>query len=260
MKRTLGQISLILCLFITLSAFASCDLFTKSDSTESDSSSENSEISSSLLESEISETESLSEETTEEETTEEETTEDEVIETEMVEDVVSFVDYTRSERKLHNLKTDGNTAVSFTVPDGQLKRLYINMTDQLVSSTWYTKCSIKIDIYAFDGNYRTTIKTEPIYSEHITSTLRLYTISFEDGQMPAGDYLVVMSYVADDSNTTNTDDIYSGVLSDALWYAKTIPEGYEQYNIASYINGNKNRNENYAHKNKHIRLRRRKKA
>ena len=245
MKRVLKHISVTLCLFIILSAFASCDLFTGDGSTESDSSSASSESSSVLLESESSKSETseetTEEETTEEETTEEETTEEEVVETELVEDVVSFVDYTRSERKLHNLKTDGNTAVSFTVPDGQLKRLYINMTDQLVSSTWYTKCSIKIDIYAFDGNYRTTIKTEPIYSEHITSTLRLYTIYFEDGEMPAGDYLVVMSYAQDESDTGNTDDIYSGVLSDALWYAKTIPEGYEQYNIASYINGNKNR-------------------
>lgn len=240
MKRVLKQISVTLCLFIILSAFASCDLFTGDGSTESDSSSASSESSSVLLESESSESET-SEETTEEETTEEETTEEEVVETELVEDVVSFVDYTRTQRSLHDLKTGEKAAVSFTIPDGQLKRLYINFTDKLVSSTWYTTCSINVDIYSFDGNYRSSIKTEPIYSEHITSTLRTYTISFEDGQMPAGDYLMVLSYVKDEANEANEDQIHGGVLIDTLWYARTIPEEYEQYNIASYIGDSKDR-------------------
>ncbi len=252
MKRTFRQISVTLCLFMMLSAFASCDLFMGDGSTESISL-ENSESSSVSLGSESFETESsedetteetteeeTTEETTEEETTEEETTE-EVFETELVEDVISFVDYTRTQRSLHDLKTGEKAAVSFTIPDGQLKKLYINLTDKLVSSTWYTTCSIKVDIYSFDGNYRSTIKTEPIYSEYITSTLRTYTICFEDGQMPAGDYLMVLSYVEDESGAANEDEIYGGVLVDTLWYAKTIPEEYEQYNIASYIGDSKDR-------------------
>ena len=259
MKPIFKQISIALCLFLILSVFASCDLFTDTDSTESDSSPINSESSSDSLESDPSETGSSSEESSEEQSSEEQSSEEQsseeqsseeqsseeqssesTTETELVEDVVSLVDYTRTSRRRHDLKTGGSLAVSFTVPEGQMTRFYINMNDSLVNKTWYTTCSINVDIYPFDGDYTTSINADPVYSEHITSTLRLYTIHFEDGQIPAGNYLVVISYNEDTSNAVTGSNIYTGVLYDLLWSESTLPEGYEKYNIASYTNGKKN--------------------
>ena len=94
--------------------------------------------------------------TTEEATTVEET---EPVETELGEDIVSFIDYTRaSSRGLHNLKTGGDMAISFTIPEGQLKSIYLTLTDK----NGYNDVSYEINVYAFNGKYDESVATEPL--------------------------------------------------------------------------------------------------
>lgn len=201
-------------------------------------------------------------------------------ETEYVDELVCFVDYVReSARTYHDLKVRGDAAISFTVPDGYLTKLYLNLTDYY----GYTLCSINVNIYHFTGSYRSTVEDEPIYSEYITSSLRTYNIFFEEGQIPAGDYLIVLSYVEPEitteshiaehelvesetvesqteSETTTDGDtstesdteatkpeekpeiVYHGkVIQDNFWYGATIPEEYKKYNMISYMDGRTNK-------------------
>ena len=128
-----------------------------------------------------------------------------------------------------------------------MTKLYLNLTDIY----GLTECSIQLNIYAFDGNYNNTLATEPIYGEYITSSYRTYTVEFEDGQMTAGDYLVVLSYVEpEDSETDETEsstnaeepnEIHSKVVVDNFWYKNTLPEEYEQYNLRSYTKDKANK-------------------
>lgn len=237
MSKFIKITSVILCLAVVFGALAACG------SNETDNPEES--LSESVSE---SASEEISEVPTEEET----------FETELVEDLVSFIDYTRSERNYHNLKNAGNVAVSFTIPSGQMKKLYLNITDIY----GLTECSIQLNIYSFDGNYKDTLKTEPIYGEYITSSYRTYTVEFEDGQMTAGDYLVVLSYVEpevpeneetedteDSESSTDTDtkeeapavEIHTKVVVDTFWYNSTLPDEYEQYNLRSYIKDKANK-------------------
>ena len=230
------------------------------------------------VETEEAETEAFTEAVTTSEatetTTETETlteTETEEKETVMVSDLVSFVDYTASSRSYYDL-LDGDIAMSFTVPDGYIKTLYLNLTD----SNSYTECSVDVSIYVMENRYDTAVESMPIYNEYITSTLRTYTIEFEEGQIGAGKYLLVVSYVdideaedvraeaegeptgteaATDETETGFDSCetevtppvepdpepkperYTKVIRDRCWLPKTTPDEYVQYGIKTYING-----------------------
>lgn len=243
MNKFIKRICIILCLAFVFSALSACNQSTEEEPEES--------VSEPSADSEPTDTSVKPEESEEEET----------FETELVEDLVSFIDYTRSTRGYHSLKSGGNAAVSFTIPEGQLKKLYLNISDNQKAVV----CSIQLDIYSFNGNYKNTIATEPIYSEYITESLRTYTVEFEDGQMCAGDYLVVLSYVdpkdlieidteeSESSTETETDtetgakeeaapvEIHTKVVADNFWYNTTLPEEYEQYNLRSYINDRANK-------------------
>ena len=166
--------------------------------------------------------------TTEEATTVEET---EPVETELGEDIVSFIDYTRaSSRGLHNLKTGGDMAISFTIPEGQLKSIYLTLTDK----NGYNDVSYEINVYAFNGKYDESVATEPLCNQVVTSSMRTVEIAFEDGEMGPGSYLVVASYY-EDENTP--EDAYCSIIRDIFWNNKTEPEGYKDYVLRSYIDG-----------------------
>ena len=226
MNRFVKRICIVLCISFIISTIAACNNTEKPEESLSESSSE-----------------STSEEIKE---SSEESQEEVTYETELVEDLVTFADYTRSSRTYFDLKT-GNAAMSFTIPKGQMTKLYLNLTDIY----GLTECSIQLNIYAFDGNYNNTLATEPIYGEYITSSYRTYTVEFEDGQMTAGDYLVVLSYVEpEDSETDETEsstnaeepnEIHSKVVVDNFWYKNTLPEEYEQYNLRSYTKDKANK-------------------
>ena len=225
MSKFIKRISVILCLAMVFGARAACS-------------------GNEVKEPEDSLSESVSESTPS--ATPDESQEEETFETELVEDLVTFVDYTRSSRTYHDLKS-GNVAMSFTIPEGQMKKLYLNLTDIYGLSD----CSIQLDIYAFDGDYKDSKKTEPIYSEYITSSYRTYTVEFEDGQMPAGDYLVILSYVEpeapeEDSTSESGEEVpakavHTKVIVDNFWYNTTLPEEYEQYNLRSYTKDKANK-------------------
>ncbi len=202
----------------------------------------------------------------------EETTESQILDTEEVEDLVSFVDYVRSSSRSYYDLLSGDIAVSFTVPDGYLKTLYLNITDK----GSYTECSVDVSIYVFDGKYNSSVESEPIYNEYITTVLRTHKINFEDGKIGAGDYLMVVSYVdvieetlvstdpstdgeeiSDETDTesnsesenetekkpeTPVEEAFTKVISDKCWIPKSSPDEYDAYNLKSYVNGKHNKN------------------
>ena len=288
MKIKFDRVALLLTFSILLSMFSGCTTTEISENTEAEilseiiaetylntePSSENVEDSeiTTILEETFTEIEASSAEIQVESTTESEeqitteiefTTESELvietepIETEFVRDVISFVDYTKSSRGLYDLKS-GDIAMSFTVPYGYLKTLYVNITDK----NSYTDVSVTVNLYEFDGNYNTSVKAEPIYSEYITRTLRTYAIEFDEYQIGEGRYLMVVSYVEpvieifediNDETTVDTNDEtqgedttetetapYSSVVRDNCWTPKTFPDDYDIYKLVSYVKGKKN--------------------
>ena len=164
---------------------------------------------------------------TNEETSSESNGPDEPVETEWGREIVSFVNYTTDSRGSLNLKSRGDAAVSFTVPDGYLKEFYLNLSNEV----GYVACGFTVKMYRFNGSYEESVQTETIYSTNITSTMKTTTLTFEDEQFGAGDYLLVVSY-----DKSVGADHYT-VMIDGVWNEAKIPENYKQYAMVSYING-----------------------
>ncbi|MBQ8409901.1 MAG: hypothetical protein IJY39_13655 [Clostridia bacterium] len=165
-------------------------------------------------------------ESAETENTETETTEIEKVETERGMDIVSFVDYTSDNRSSVDLK-DGAVAVSFTVPaESYLKEFYLNLNNE----AQYVDCSIDVAMYRFNGDYSASVKTEPIYTKTITSSLKSSTLKLEDKQFGAGDYVLVVSCTEDAAGSTS-------VMIDSAWIENRLPDQYKEYAMVSYING-----------------------
>ena len=143
-------------------------------------------------------------------------------------ELISFVNYTSMERDVLDLRKEKSVAVSFTVPDGCLKSFYLNLTNEVE----YVQCNFAVDLYRFDGTYHTTVESEPIYSAEITRMLKTYVLSFADGQIPAGDYLLEVR-LGDGAE----EGTYSSVMKDIFWNAFYLPVEYEQYNMKSYLGG-----------------------
>lgn len=202
-----------------------------------ESSSEESEIDSSEESSSVSESSESEESSAESSETSESTVITEPAETEAVEDFISFIDYTTaSSRGLYDLKTNGDVAVSFTIPEGYVKTIYLNLTDK----NNYTDCSFYVTIHAFDGKYDTSAATEPLFYKHITSTLRSYTLEFDEGELPAGEYLMIVSYAdLGDSNETNAEEetLYTSIVRDLCWLPRTCPDELDPYELRCYKNG-----------------------
>ena len=228
----LSLLTLMPCLFACDSSIDGGETNTTAQSSQ-ESFSEESEVDSSensKAASESSEHEASSESS-------ESTSVTEPAETELVEDLISFIDYTSaSSRGLHDLKTGGDVAISFTIPEGYVKTLYLNLSDKNA----YTDCSFYVTIHAFDGKYDTSAATEPIFYKHITSTLRSYTLEFDENEIPAGKYLLIVSYAdLGDSDEANAEEeaLYTSIVRDLCWLPRTCPDEYEQYELRCYTNG-----------------------
>ena len=237
MKNLLKLICLTICFSFLLSAFVACDGKETETSAQTDAPTDaattaeatDTDVTEGASE-KLSDTESVA--ATTEETTPVET---EAIETEVAEDIVVFNDYTRATgRGMHDLRTGGDMAISFTIPEGELQSLYLVLTDK----NNFTDVAYEINIYNFDGDYDDSVATEPIYSEIVTSSMRTLEIVFEDGEMGVGSYLVVASCYEDDSIP---DDTYCSIIKDNFWNNKTEPEEYKDYVLRSYINGKINK-------------------
>ena len=222
MTNIFKRISLILCFVMLITLSVACDggkpITESSEATE-------------ITENKAQETTIITDESDESER-ETETEESQPVKVEIVDDIITFADFTRSSRSYLDIKKDGDIAISFTIPEGQVKELYLNLTDIYQK----TKCSFDVNIYAFDGRYDSSVASTPVYYEYITSTYRTYTIPFEDGQITEGDYLLVVSFV-DPGEETTEDELHSKVIVENCWQPKTYPEEFKKYSLKSYING-----------------------
>ena len=236
MKNFIKLICLMICFSFVLSAFVACD--GKKTEKETQAATQAATESESAVVTAPKETESASVSETILETTEEVTTveETEAVETELEADVVVFNDYTRtSSRGMHNLKTGGDMAISFTVPEGaEITSVYLVLTDK----NNFTPVSYEINIYNFDGDYDDSVATTPIYNEVVISSMRTHEIQFEDGEMAEGSYLVVASCYEDE---TIPEDTYCSIIKDNFWNSKSEPEEYKEFVLRSYIDGKVNK-------------------
>lgn len=231
MKKLTKGLCLLLCLVFLMTLVISCNSASDENdaapgTTAKDSSNETTETAG-----EDQENESDSESETE--------TQEEIKETstEIKKSVISFADYSRSSSRTYlDLKKDKEIAVSFTVPDGEIKEMYLNLSD----INGFVDCCFDVNLYPFNGRYESAVASEPIYSEQITSTMRTYTIAFEDGLVTKGDYLLVVSYAGPDE-IAEDDELHYKVVVDNCWQPKTYPEEFKQYSLKSYTKGKLNK-------------------
>ena len=145
----------------------------------------------------------------------------------MEDDFISFFDYTvPAALRSFELKNGDKLAASFTVPAGErVRELKLGLTGSMTVNT----CSVGVSIYSFNGSYAESVATEPIYQKHVTETIKWVNLEIPEGVMPAGDYLVVVEYIATDSK------VYTTAMIDNAW--NTLPDNLSKYNIQSYKNG-----------------------
>ena len=206
-------IALVLAL-ATLLAFVSCDTSGKTDGETTES-----------TETTTEETTSAAIETT---VTTEETTEkveEETVEIELCEDYASFCSYKNDTVSFKPLSTSSSAAMSFTVPDGYVTELSL----RLLAGNTYVETNFVISIYNFDGDFKDSIATEPIRSEKVGKIFQSYTLTFEEGELGKGDYLVVVTSEAEDGSDS--------LLLGGSWSKKALPEEYADYDFKFYDNG-----------------------
>lgn len=153
------------------------------------------------------------------------TEETEYVEKEAFEDFVSFADTASNSTTKKELRKNGSYAVSFTVPEGYMTSLALNLWD----SAKPVETQLVIRIYKFDGNYETSVEGRALRTEYVESIMRTYTMWFGKEKMPAGDYLAVVSSTA----TEQAESIKVGTL----WLPNTLPAEYEPYNLVNYVDG-----------------------
>lgn len=206
--KFLKIIALVLAL-ATLFACVSCDSSkNKNDETTVESTNETTEATT---------------ETTAEETTE--PVEEETYETEIREDYASFCSYKVDSPGFKPLSESSSCAMSFTVPNGYITELAL----RLVAGNKYIETNFVISIYNFTGDFKETVATEPIRSEKVGSIIQTYTLTFEEGELGEGDYLVVVTSEAGDGS----DSLIVG----SSWSKRALPEEYADYNFIFYDNG-----------------------
>ena len=147
-------------------------------------------------------------------------------ETEIREDYVSFCSYTNDIVGTKTLKKDASCAMSFTVPSGHLTSLSIRFRGE----TTQAQTSFLVEIFNFTGDYDESVAAEPIRSENVGTIFQTFTMTFEEGELGKGNYLVVV--------TNSSADTAESTLLGTVWNRGAIPEEYEQYNLICYANGN----------------------
>lgn len=151
--------------------------------------------------------------------------EEETFETELREDYASFCSYKTDVPNFKPMSTSSSCAMSFTVPNGYVTELAL----RLLSGNKYVETNFVISIYKFTGNFKETVATEPIRSEKVGTIFQTYTLTFEEGEIGKGDYLVVVTSEAEDGS----DSLILG----SSWSKKALPEEYADYNFIFYDNG-----------------------
>ena len=147
------------------------------------------------------------------------------VEMESFEEFVSFVDYTSTSTRMEPFKRNGSFAFSFTVPEGYMTSLALNLQNFKTP----TETELVIRIYEFDGSFATSTEKRALRTEYVDSILSTYTVWFGKNKMPAGKYLVVV--------TSNAEETTESVKIGSLWLPTTLPEEYQQYELVSYVDG-----------------------
>lgn len=201
----------------TLFTFVSCDSSKKqNDETTVESLSAN-------------ETTGIATEATTETAAAEETTlsiEEETFEIEIREDYASFCNFKNDSPSIKPLSKPSSCAMSFTIPDGYVTELAL----RLLAGNTYVETNFVISIYNFTGDFKDSVATEPIRSEKVGKIFQTYTLTFEEGELGEGDYIVVVTSEAEEGSS---DSLILG----SVWNKKTLPEEYSEYNFIFYDNG-----------------------
>ena len=149
---------------------------------------------------------------------------------------VSFVAYNRETQGLKKFAESTTLSCRFTVPEGYLSQLNVMMG---------AVGDAQVTLYKWNKDYETTVAGEPIKQvTYLKDELPMYVIAgncnmelkFEENEIPAGNYLYVVSMV---QGSKNNPSIYTG----KPWRMNELPEEYAEeyskYKFAYYENGEK---------------------
>ena len=177
--------------------------------------------------------------TTEEETTEPEetTTEEETTDDGLPDLTDAYVDVWDDMNTTHNPQQIGKThkgvGVAVTIPEGG----YLYELSVQAPSWGDNLGSLTIKVFTWNTDFATTVAAEPVYAEEFVDFQDNGNLvcEFEENQIPAGRYLLLVCDGVDESGT--------GV---GVWVGKPfkeaeLPEEYAKYAIESFINGKSNK-------------------
>ena len=169
---------------------------------------------------------------TEEPTTEEVTTDDGLPDmTDVYVDVWNVDDVTHNAQRID--PGSAGIGICVTVPEGGY--LY----ESAVQAPSYSNSigNLTVKVFVWNTDFATTVAAEPIYAQEFVDFEDNSDLvcEFEEGQIPAGRYLILVCDPVDESG--------SGV---GLWMGKTyktanMPEEYVKYDITSWIHGKENK-------------------
>jgi hypothetical protein len=115
--------------------------------------------------------------------------------------------------------------MSFTVPDGQLTSLSIRLRGEMTLK----ETTLVVTMYKFTGDYDESVAAESIRTDKVGTIFQTYTMTFEDGEIGKGDYLIVL--------TNESEDTSESVLFGTVWSKGAMPDEYRPYNFVCYMNG-----------------------
>ena len=242
--KNVKLIAIILCISMLMMAFVGCNLLEETDETTAATTVTQTEATTeegteTSEETDVITTEATSEVVTNAETdattvaTSEETTEEvttEAIEYEYKSKFVSFVSYKNETIGIKEINANYTIGGRLNITSGYLEQ--INAFMGKIGD-------VKFSLYKWNENYETSVAAEPIkeivyYKKDLAKfeTVAMYNmeLKFEENEVPAGNYLYVISAV--EGSTTNAS-IYMGTP----WSNKDISAEYKQYNVSSFVNG-----------------------
>ena len=175
--------------------------------------------------------------TTEEPTTEEPTTEEETTDDGLPDMTDSYVDVWDDMNTTHTPQqineTHKGVGVAVTIPEGG----YLYELSVPAPSWGDNIGNLTVKIFAWNTDYNTTVAAEHVYAEEFVDFQDNGNLvcEFDEGQIPAGRYLILVCDGVDASGTG------VGVWLGKPYKAADLPEEYAKYEIESFLNGKSNK-------------------
>ena len=157
--------------------------------------------------------------------------EPEIEEMAQVEDFISLCDYRYNVKETHDFKSGKEYSVYFELPENA------TMLSFYFGSLQDTNSNIHVSIHKTEklppsaSTLPESALGELVYSEIITSIpFNTYQVYFNEGEISSGSYIISITSPAGETE-------YNDFILLGKGWSQNLPNGYEDYNIQTFVNG-----------------------